>query len=890
MYFEKDTIRATNDDKTPKKDRMSNISEQIETLRATVTESMSVFQQQTDEAGESSTEGKAGQVRSKSDQECKRMAEDSWYSGILSALDSLSTIPSSDEQPPSQQQSEGDTEVPSSDDYNYIAWLRGANDRLGDLYTDIKSANWGPLTSTSSTTDAVGPTTDDGQSSSYVSSLKQHILAQIESLQLQISNRIDGARAAWGDAMYEMLPEQLQLPWVTACAQMCLDSEVHPCLLQPATVRMGHGICGQEADFQQQRARHMRNDFAEFIGVSAASVDERDIPIIGVAGSGGGFRAMVSTIGYYRAMHISGFARCITYDAAVSGSSWAVAALHTYANGSPFKALDNVREAMRYSMFSTTNLMDFVKSNDAIAKRVFAEMAAKYLLLFSDKPVLPTMSSDSGVRQTASASDSQTTRLWPTDVHAAIQKMLQQGESIAADWLPEYYKRQTPLETDTPAPSTVNELVEAAKSAIDTIPMPQLSIVDLYGALLFKQLIVQHIPGLDDSEKAELSLVPKWTRLSAQRDAVDEGRLPMPIYTAVRHFIGSTDNDTQATAIHEYQWFEFSPYEFGSIDHGTWIPAWAFGRPMIDGQDKMRVGEAHFGSIMGTVASAFCASVKAMVMEVYMNIPTTLRPVVDPLLDWFEHDTEISHIVPPYTLNNPFFRTPEKRSIENKLLLELESEQLLSLMDAGLENNLPFAPLLRKERNVDVVVCLDSSANIDIMPWFARAEAWAAKHQVERWPWGARPWASDPLRPSTAEVEIHRNMLRSTRQASKNAEGRLKDGNVKCVVFDRPLAPSPLRSDSPHSSLVLEPPISILYLPLLGNKGFRDPAFDPGIADFCATFNDKWEPEQVDLLADLASFNFMQETERIRLAVKQAYERKRAYRLYREGLEKQEPR
>ncbi|KAJ2383692.1 hypothetical protein GGI23_007090, partial [Coemansia sp. RSA 2559] len=446
-----------------------------------------------------------------------------------------------------------------------------------------------------------------------------------------------------------------------------------------------------------------------------------------------------------------------------------------------------------------------------------------------------------------------------------MEKILQQGQEFAENWFPAYYRRRATIRDNTPTPSTVSELVEITKNAIDTIPMPQLSIVDLYGALLFKQLIVQHNPGLDDSGAAELSLDPKWARLSAQRDAVDQGHLPMPIYTAVRHFIGSTDNNTQSTERHGYQWFEFSPYEFGSIDHGAWIPAWAFGRPMIDGQEKMRVGEAHFGSIMGTVASAFCASVKAMVMEVYMNIPTVLRPVVDPLLDLFEHGTELAHIVPPYTLHNPFFRTQERRSLEDTLQSELESEQLLSLMDAGLENNLPFAPLLRKERGVDMIVCLDSSANIDIMPWFARAEAWAARHQVGRWPWGARPWASDPLRPSTAEVEVHRSMLSSTKQASKNAESQLKDGNVRCVVFDRPLAPSPLRDNSSQSpSSVSQPPISILYLPLLRNKGFRDPAFDPGTADFCDTFNDRWKPEQVDLLADLASFNFMQETERIR--------------------------
>ncbi|KAJ2518021.1 hypothetical protein H4217_003602 [Coemansia sp. RSA 1939] len=817
------------------------------------------------------------------------MSKDSWYSGILSSLDLLSRIPPLKGQSSPKKQPESSSREPSSNDNNYISWLRGAKEQLDELSEKIQSANWG--------SDAVAPTTrspspaeaadspTDGDQASYVDSMRQQIQAQIESLQSQIGARVDGAKAAWGDTIYGLLPEQLQLPWVTACAQMCLDPNVHPELLQPASVRIGHEVCSQEANFRLERAKHMRNDFAEYIGVPAASVDERDIPIIGVAGSGGGFRAMVATIGYYRAMHISGFLRCVTYDAAVSGSSWAIGALHTYADGSPLRVLDNVREAMRNSMFSTSNLMTFVKSNDGIAKHVFVEMATKYLLYSNSDQPQSDKQSDANSTHAADNSDSGCTEHQPTGANPIAHRLLQQGERLAGALFPEYLKNISADAVEVLKPSDVDELIQAAKSAIERIPTPQMSIVDLYGALLFKQLIVEHKPGLKDSEEAELSLNSKWTRLSAQREGMDEGRLPMPIYTAVRHFIGSADNDTESTESHGYQWFEFTPYEFGSIDHGAWIPAWAFGRPMADGQDQMRIGEAHFGSVMGTVASAFCASVKAMVMEVYMNIPTALHPVVDPLLDWFEKDTEVAHVVPPYTLYNPFFRTHKKRSTGDELLAELESEQLLSLMDAGLENNLPFAPLLRKERNVDMIVCLDSSANIDIMPWFARAEAWAAKHEVGRWPWGARPWAADPLRPSKSEIEMSRSMLSSTKEASKATEGRLKDRNVKCAVFDRPLAPSPLRSNSSRLSSAPEPSTTILYLPLTSNKEFRDPEFDPETADFCATFNDKWMPEQVDLLADLTSFNFMQEAERIRSAVKEAYERKRAYRLYLEGLE-----
>ncbi|KAI9469220.1 acyl transferase/acyl hydrolase/lysophospholipase [Coemansia mojavensis] len=558
-----------------------------------------------------------------------------------------------------------------------------------------------------------------------------------------------------------MLPPQLQKAWVAECAQACIDKEIHPELLQTTSVRLGQDICKQEAEFQQKRARHIHRSFAEFIGEPVESIDPRDIPLIGIAGSGGGFRAMVATLGSYRAMHLAGLAQCVTYDAAVSGSSWAIAALHTYANGNPLKVLDSVHEAMKTSMFSTANLSEFITENDGMAKR----------------------------------------------------------------------------------------LLSAAKAVFKTVSVPPLSIVDLYGALLFRKLIVQHLKQ-DDDKGPSLQLDSRWVRLSAQSAAVDQGQLPMPLYTAVRHFIGSDDNDPDKAQLSKYQWFEFSPYEVGSIDHGAWIPSWAFGRPMVDGHEQFKIGEVHFGGILGAASSAFCASVKAMIMEIYMAVPAAVRSAMDPLLDRIEHGTEIAHPIPPYTLYNPFYQIASSTAE----LAELGSKPLLSLMDAGMDNNLPFAPLLRPERGVDVIVCLDASANIEIMPWFARAEAWASDHGVERWPWGVRP----------------------VRQSMNK---RIRDDNIRCVVFDQPVALSPL--PKPKS---LPRPVTVLYLPLLPNPNFRNPGFDPETADFCGTFNDKWSSEQVDLLADLASFNMTQEIERIREAVKVAYKRKRAHRLYHEGL------
>ncbi|KAJ2613782.1 hypothetical protein H4S08_002025 [Coemansia sp. RSA 1365] len=821
-----------------------------------------------------------------------------WYTELLGVLELLGASSQSPEGHRTQAETRKPTASESTEEEkaDYLSWLTNIKERLDNVSKQIlqSDADTSTVSGSSSKRD-IEPETDGPfkdikmlpDNDSQLDTMKNQVLGQINAIQMQLGQQIDDARSAFENTVHDMLPLQLQRPWVTECAQNCLDDEIHSEPSEATLVRSD--ICRQEADFQRKRAEKIRNDFAGFIGVASGTIDVRDIPVIGIAGSGGGFRAMIATLGSYRAMNQAGLAQCAMYDAAVSGSSWTVAALHTYASGNPFRVLDSVHLAMKTSMFSTSNLKDFIVENDGMAKRVFADIAARYLLSATRDENTQQAADESVGESSSVASDPE--KIDKVQVPANVVdrvwgEIARQGAKVAETVLPEQLQIWRKAETAAPAPLTMDELLQVARTTLGSLSIPPLSIVDLYGALLFKKLIVQHIKAGEDDSKPDLKLDPQWVKLSAQRAAVDEGRLPMPIYTAVRHFIGTQDNDPDNVPGHKYQWIEMSPYEVGSIDHGAWVSSWAFGRPMAKGREQLRVGEAHFGSIMGAVSSAFCASVNAMMMEVYMAVPSVVRGVLDPLLDRIDSGTQTSHPIPPYTIYNPFFETNVPGASAKDELSELGSKPLLSLMDAGMQNNLPFAPLLRAERGVDVIVCLDASANIDIMPWFARAETWASDHGIERWPWGARPWAVDTLRPSKSEEELSKSTLRGTRSICENTDRQLREDNVRCVVFDQAMAPSPLSTQQGQQKTLAHPPVTIIYLPLLPNREFRDPEFNPETADFCATFNDKWTSEQIDQLADLASLNFTQELERIRDAVRTAYLRKRAHRLFREGAGK----
>jgi len=55
-----------------------------------------------------------------------------------------------------------------------------------------------------------------------------------------------------------------------------------------AHVRLGEDLPIAERAFLRERRRRIRKSFAELIDVPETEVDERDIPVVAIAGSGGG--------------------------------------------------------------------------------------------------------------------------------------------------------------------------------------------------------------------------------------------------------------------------------------------------------------------------------------------------------------------------------------------------------------------------------------------------------------------------------------------------------------------------------------------------------------------------------------------------------------------------
>ncbi|XP_045107794.1 cytosolic phospholipase A2-like isoform X2 [Portunus trituberculatus] len=96
-------------------------------------------------------------------------------------------------------------------------------------------------------------------------------------------------------------------------------------------LRFSLALCKEEKNFLQIRRRKVLAAMKKLLGHKAPE-NEKQVPIIGVLGSGGGFRAMTCLSGAVKALQETGILDCATYITGLSGSSWYISTLFAHEN------------------------------------------------------------------------------------------------------------------------------------------------------------------------------------------------------------------------------------------------------------------------------------------------------------------------------------------------------------------------------------------------------------------------------------------------------------------------------------------------------------------------------------------------------------------------------
>lgn len=244
--------------------------------------------------------------------------------------------------------------------------------------------------------------------------------------------------------------------------------------------------------------------------------------------------------------------------------------------------------------------------------------------------------------------------------------------------------------------------------------------------------------------------------------------------------------------------------------------------------------------------SAFAASLAHFYNEVRGFVPATALAKADEIIMRYQSSMSSYHPFSPACFPNPFYQLEREGSV-------FQSKHLC-VADAGLDNNIPFYPLLRPGRDVDVILALDLSADIQTAPHFHRAEGYVRRRGIEGWPADAG-WP----------------------KSTTTTEGEYPLGT--CTVFPSSMSEtSSQKNEGPADHRVK--PITVVYFPLIVNKRY-DPEFDPQRAEFCSTWNFVYTTEQVAKLTGLAEANWHDNVDQVRQVLRSVWERKRNQRLHR---------
>ncbi|KAK7415178.1 hypothetical protein QQZ08_012424 [Neonectria magnoliae] len=464
-------------------------------------------------------------------------------------------------------------------------------------------------------------------------------------------------------------------------------------------------------------------------------------------------------------------------------------------------------------------------------------------------------------------------------------------------------------------------------------PNADFGLVDVYGVLLAARYLVP---------RGDLGVDGRDFKLSNQREYIQYGQLPMPIYTAVRHEIPNlTEAEAQAgifgvekakeKAKNEawFQWYEITPYEFFCEEFGAGIPTWALGRKFNDGKDVppeygFHLPEIRLPLLMGIFGSAFCATLSHYYREV--------KPVVKSLVGFgaFDdlistRDGDLSKVHPIDPAKIPNFAYGMHGKLPDTAPGSIYDSEYIQLMDAGMSNNLPIYPLLRPGRDVDVVIAFDASADIKTDNWLSVTDGYCRQRGIKGWPVGIG-WPKPGESPAQAAKELEEAQAKSAREAedklqdAKEAQNELrkeaKESGKPCKSDDKESKYKPGEEDSgdlgyctvwvgtnqersaesprskaiagPESWRLMEPDagIAVVYLPLLTND--KVPGVSPGTSDYLSTWNFIYTPEQIDKVVQLARANYDEGKDQIRSTVRAIYERKKRFREATERTKSQE--
>lgn len=513
------------------------------------------------------------------------------------------------------------------------------------------------------------------------------------------------------------------------------------CTSKDAYVRVGSGLCQQELDYQATRLPKIKSSLEQALGMQ---LEDHEVPHIALCASGGGYRAMIAVLGSLAGMeYIKTPQTTRGWTDYLNPKTWYVS------------ISQHVLGWMGY------------QQEYAVDSTLFGASPASLL--------------DSCLYTAVLSGSTWTMAGWLQSRQHISDYIAHVTEQVAK-----------PLYSDMSMQAIAKQLLKKESYNQDV------SIVDIYGSMLAQKLLKNL--GAQDANAIDLT---------DYRNVIEAGQMPMPISTAV---IGKD--------VENYEWVEFTPYEVGSVFLNAFVPTWAFGRQFNNGKSVDFAPPQSLGFGMGIWGSAFSVDAE----DIYQIM---IEPKLDTLSSSYLAQ-QFGSVVgsASHLFQNIYDKISKRRATDimgdelteqraspsqihnwtyNLLNARLNNIQTLEFVDGGLSINLPFPPLLRPERKVNIIIVLDDSSG-DLASELPKTEQYAKSHGLK-----------------FPRIDYS------------------KVGNVISVHKDPTDVSVPV----------------VIYIPLIANPGFQN-GWNPRTASYTSTFNFQYSADQVAQLTGLTKFTMQQ--------------------------------
>ncbi|KAJ8384505.1 hypothetical protein AAFF_G00204200 [Aldrovandia affinis] len=157
-----------------------------------------------------------------------------------------------------------------------------------------------------------------------------------------------------GTASYSISKVKVEQPELVPLSigntKVYLEMSLQVC--SSSDLRFSLALCDKEKLFRQTRRERVMLGIRKLLNMEKGSclpTSLQEVPVIAIAGSGGGFRAMVGFSGVMKALYESGVLDCATYVAGLSGSTWYMSMLYSHPDF-PTRGLQEINQELMKSV------------------------------------------------------------------------------------------------------------------------------------------------------------------------------------------------------------------------------------------------------------------------------------------------------------------------------------------------------------------------------------------------------------------------------------------------------------------------------------------------------------------------------------------------------------